>query len=191
MPLPSIPVLALAIACSALSAGDTTLGLSFGYKNFTDSKKVNLSSDTFYNGYGISINNVPELGIDLQVIHSERFSTRWGFVNDFGQKVTTTSPYTRVTEKLDRSAYGAYIMGNLNILNGVGKSWYLTAGGVYNWYSITRGGADLDKTTKVGVVFGTGISFNGKTMRWSPEFLIQKVDKEMSGIFRLHSQFQF
>jgi hypothetical protein len=50
---------------------------------------------------------------------------------------------------------------------------------------------DLDKVSKGGVVFGTGISFNGKTMRWTPEFLIQKVDKETAAIFRLHSQFQF
>jgi hypothetical protein len=187
----SIPVLALALACGGLSAGDVALGLSLGYKQFADTKKVNLASGSIYTNSGVTINNVAELGLDLQVVHGERFSTRWGFVTDLGQKAEISYfPYGG-TEKLDRSAYGAYVMGNFNIVNGVGKNWYLTAGGVYNWYSITRNEVDLDKVSKGGVVFGTGISFNGKTMRWTPEFLIQKVDKETAAIFRLHSQFQF
>jgi opacity protein-like surface antigen len=130
------------------------------------------------------------------VVHGERFSTRWGFAMNFGQMVDIGYPGNRPTN-FDRSAYSVYVQGNLNIVNGIGKTWYLTAGPTYNWYSIDTkdsngsSSTSVDKTSKVGVLFGTGVSFNGKTMRWTPEFLVSKVGEETTGIFRLHIQYQF
>ena len=174
------------------------IGFSVGYVHPVSSTQVNVQPGGFFdNTYStLSVNDGGELGLDLSVIHGERFSTRWGMTYAYqGTAVTNFGG-----SSLNRATLGGYVQGNFNIINGVGKAWFLTVGGVYNNYSISQNGSsdsggsssnEIDKTSKAGFTFGTGITFNGKTFRWTPEVLVQKVGNETTGIFRLHCQVPF
>ena len=194
-------LITLALVCSALPAQEksagVSLGVSVGFHSLNStSDGLNLST-AGVTGTGSS--GSAEFGMDLHFIHSERFSTRWGMTYATGQKVNLVRanfPGNATSfPNLDRTCFGVYIMGDLNIINGVGQNLYLTAGPVYNMYRIAQSGlsssVNLDKTNKAGFIGGLGLSFNGSTMRWTPELLLQKVGTETTRIIRLHIQFQF
>jgi hypothetical protein len=198
----NLTLLTLALVCAPIFAGTDpgsgmAFGFSVGYQHPQHNTKIETTPNPQYNFGGLLLNDGGEVGLELSVIHSERFSTRWGMIYSY-QSMAAPMGYHLVVGSLHRAAFGGYLQGNFNLIQGVGKAWYLTAGGVYNAYSITAnngdsndGSNDLDKTSKAGVVFGTGVTFNGKNWRWSPELLIQKVGIETTGIFRLHCQVQF
>jgi len=199
--------LALALACAPAFAAagqpdqSVIFGVSLGYIHPLTSTTVLVSSGGIYDqtGAGLALNDGGEFGLEFLVIHSERFSTRWGAFATYQGVTASNPPYGTPASGMNRLGFGGYGQINFNLVNGVGKSWYVTVGGVYANYSISANSSNddgdasgnLDKVSGVGVIAGTGISYNGRHVRFTPEVLVQKIGVETTGIFRLHFQFPF
>jgi len=199
MPRP-LPLLLLALVSAPLFAGpnsNSAFGFSLGYLHPVDSSKVMVSQGGIYDGTGagVKVSDGGELGLEYLVVHGERLSSRWGVTYAYQGASAATPPAGTTGSGMTRTTFGAYGQGNFNMANGLGKAWYLTAGGVYNANTISQSGGsdggDLDKVSRMGVMVGTGIGFTGERMRFTPEFLLQRIGVETTAIVRLHCQVSF
>ena len=196
-----IPLLSLVLLCTpALAvevASSSAFGFSVGLLHPLDSSKVMVSQGGIYDGTqaGVTANDGGEFGLEYLVVHGERFSTRWGVTYAYQSMAASNPPAGTSGSGMTRTTLGGYLHANFILVEGVGKHWYLTIGGVYNSGTISQsGGSDggtLDKVAQAGFAVGTGISFNGETMRFTPEFVLQKIGVETTAVMRLHCQVSF
>ncbi|WP_005031499.1 hypothetical protein [Holophaga foetida] len=180
------PLLALAMATPAFAQHfnqNVLLNVHVGALVPQESSKIELdgltTSGKQKSGY--------DVGLSLQVLHSERFSTRWGWSYASQDLDIDALP----NEKFQRNYSTFYIQGLFSLVNGVGKNWYLLAGGIHQTRTIEWEGYsdEADKVRSAGFQVGTGLSFNSGAFRLAPELIYQQAGKEGSFLARVNFGF--